>query len=94
MPAVGTVGNSSRTVIRQPGVNNFDIALFKNIPLHESLMMQIRIETYNVFNHTQFSAFNVSPQFNPAGAQINSQLGMYTAAAAARRMQLGARLNF
>ncbi len=94
MPAIGTVGNSSRTVIRQPGVNNFDMALFKNVPLHESLMMQIRIETYNVFNHTQFSAFNASPQYNPAGAQINSQLGWYTAAAAARRIQLGARLNF
>jgi hypothetical protein len=94
LPAVGTVGNSSRTVIRQPGVNNWDIAVFKNIPIHESVTMQLRWETYNTFNHTQFSAFNVSPQYNPAGAQINALLGQYTSAAAARRMQLGGRITF
>jgi hypothetical protein len=94
MPAVGTVGNSSRTVIRQPGLNNWDVALIKDIPVKESFRMTLRWELYNVFNHTQFTAFNASPQYNPAGAQINSLLGQYTAAAAARRMQLGIRLNF
>jgi hypothetical protein len=94
LPAVGTVGNSSRTVIRQPFTTMWDMAMFKEIPLRESVRMTLRWEVYNVFNHPSFSAFNASPQYNAAGVQINSLLGQYTSTLNARRMQLGARLSF
>jgi hypothetical protein len=94
MPAVGTVGNSARTVVRQPGINNWDAELFKDIPIRESVKLQFRWGAYNVFNHTQFSAFNVTPQYNASNVQINSQLGQYTAAAAARRLELAIRLYY
>jgi hypothetical protein len=47
-----------------------------------------------VFNRTQFSRFDTAARLEPAGNQINSQLGRYTAALAPRRMQLALRLHF
>src|SRR6266849_8963128 len=31
LPAVGTYGNSGRSPLRRPGINNWDVAIFKNI---------------------------------------------------------------
>jgi carboxypeptidase family protein/TonB-dependent receptor-like protein len=95
LPAAGTVGNAGRTVIRGPGVNNWDAALAKSFPLRESLRLQFRCEAYNVFNHTQFSTVNTSAQFNPAtGAQLNGAFGSFTAARIPRTVQLVARVTF
>jgi hypothetical protein len=94
LPAKGTVGNSAGTIIRGPGINNCDAALFKNVPIWESLRLQLRWEACNVFNHKQFSAFNTAARFDPAGNQINTQLGQFTAARSPRRMQLAVWLYF
>jgi hypothetical protein len=47
-----------------PGFTNFDTALFKNIPIHERLTMQLRVETYNTFNHTEYSGVNGTASFS------------------------------
>ena len=52
LPAKGTIGNSARTLIRGPGINNWDLAIFKNFPIREPIRMQFRCEMYNSFNHT------------------------------------------
>ena len=36
-PAVGTVGNAAKTVLRGPGINNWDIAVYKNFPASEKV---------------------------------------------------------
>jgi len=94
MPAVGTWGNEANTEIRGPGINNFDIGLFKNITVRERFRLQLRGEAYNAFNHTQFSSLNTTAQFNAAGAQVNAQFGAFTAAREARIMQLALRASF
>jgi len=95
MPAVGTFGNAARSVIRGPGVNNWDIALFKSVPVHERFRVQVRWETYNTFNHTQFSGVDTTARFDTAtGQQVNARFGEMTAARPARIMQLGLRLLF
>jgi hypothetical protein len=64
--------NAPKNIFRGPGINNFDISLFKNFHLAESLRGQFRLEAYNAFNHTQFSSVNTNAQFDPAtGAQTN-----------------------
>jgi hypothetical protein len=94
-PSVGTVGNAARTIIRGPGINNWDAALFKNVPLTERLRLQFRWELYNAFNHTQFSAMDTTARFDSAtGQQINSRLSEFTAARTPRQMQLALRLTF
>lgn len=96
MPQIGTIGNAAINVFRGPGINNWDVAAFKNIPLHERLKLQFRWELYNVFNHTQFTAVDTAARFDPArgGEQVNSRLGQYTAARNPRLMQFALRLSF
>ena len=93
-PAQGTLGTAAPTQIRGPGINNHDIAFFKNFRFVEKLNLQLRAEMYNAFNHTQFSALNTAARFDASGAQINQRLGEFTAARRPRIMQVALRLNF
>ncbi len=94
VPPAGTLGFMSKTMLRGPGINNWDIALFKNFSVREGIRVQFRSEFYNAFNHTQFSAFNAAARFDAAGAQVNQQFGQFTAARDPRIMQLAIRLQF
>ena len=95
LPAVGTIGNAGRTVIRGPGLNNWDMAVAKSFPLREKLRLQLRMEAYNAFNHTQFTGVNTTAQFNPAnGQQGNAAFGQFTSTANPRQVQLAVKLNF
>jgi carboxypeptidase family protein/TonB-dependent receptor-like protein len=94
MPAIGTIGNAARTEIRGPGINNWDMAVFKNFPVRERANLQFRWELYNAFNHTQFSSLDTGARFDPAGAQVNTRFGQYTAARNPRIMQFALRFSF
>jgi len=93
-PAVGTLGNSSLYLVRGPGLNNWDIAIFKNFPIHESIRCQFRWEAYNAFNHTQFSTLDTAARFDSAGNQISASFGSFTAARNPRIMQVALRFYF
>ncbi len=94
-PARGTFGNAPKDVIRGPGLNNWDLSLFKNIPLaSERRLLQLRWETYNAFNHTQFTAVDTSARLAPDGLQTNTRFGALIAANPARQMQLSLRFVF
>ena len=94
LPRVGTYGNAGKFPLRGPGVNNWDIAIFKNVPIREQMAIQLRWEMYNAFNHTQFLAFDNAARFTPTGEQVNGAFGQYTAARNPRQMQLGLRFTF
>ncbi len=59
----GRFGNLGRNLFHGPGINNWDIAVFKNFRVTERQNLEFRTEYFNAFNHTQF--------LNPA-AQISS----------------------
>ncbi|MDP2897665.1 MAG: carboxypeptidase regulatory-like domain-containing protein [bacterium] len=95
LPKVGTFGNAARTVIRGPGINNWDIAVFKDFPVTERAKFQFRLETYNTFNHTQFSGLDTGARFDPkTGEQVNTRFGKLTGARSPRIMQLALRFLF
>ena len=95
LPKVGTYGNAPRLFVRGPGVNDWDLALVKIIPLHDGVSLQLRGEAYNAFNHTQFSTIDTTTIFNPTtGAQTNGEFGQVTAARDPRQLQLAARITF
>jgi hypothetical protein len=72
-PVVGSSGiESARYVVRRPGINNWDISLFKNVYFTEKVFLQLRAEAFNAFNHTQFSDFNRTIQFNPQTGAITN----------------------
>ena len=94
---VGSFGNVAPGLLRGPGLENWDISLKKQFPLGlgERRTLQIRVEAYNAFNHTQFTSVNSAAIFNPTtGAQTNPNFGAYTAAAPARILSFSARLQF
>jgi hypothetical protein len=95
-PGTG-IGNSSRNPLYGPGINNFDIALYKDIHFSEAKYIQIRLETYNTFNHTQFATGSYQPGNNIGGvvSDINDpRFGRVISALHGRIIQLGAKIYF
>jgi hypothetical protein len=91
----GNPGNSPKDVVRQPGVNNSDVTLFKNIPLAgDRRKLQLRWEIYNVFNHTQFATLDTTARFDAAGNQVNSRFGQVITTRTPRVMQVALRFVF
>ncbi len=68
----------------------------KRIPLGktETRSLRIRVEAFNLLNHTQFNLINTAARFDGNGNQINSQFGQATSARQPRVLQLGATLYF
>jgi len=61
IPELGSLGLGERTYLRNPGINNTDLSVFKNFFLGDpdkGRRIQLRLEAFNVFNHTQFSGIN------------------------------------
>jgi hypothetical protein len=54
----GVLGDEGRGNFHGPGINETDLSLFKNIRFTESRYVQLRLEAFNVFNHTNFEFFN------------------------------------
>jgi hypothetical protein len=52
-PGTG-VGNAPRNPLYGPGINYGDLALEKNINIDEARYVQLRLETYDTFNHANF----------------------------------------
>jgi hypothetical protein len=91
---VGSIGNAAKKNIRGPGINNWDVALFKSFPIREQVKVQLRWELYNAFNHTQFSALDTTARWDAVGAQVNPRFGEFTGARNPRQMQFALRLFF
>ncbi|HEV2664814.1 MAG TPA: hypothetical protein VG324_07880, partial [Blastocatellia bacterium] len=97
--ARGQIGNSSRNMLRVPGVINSDLALFKNFKLGEKRSLRFTWETYNIFNHTNFRALDTGLTLNlntTTGqvTQTNARFGQPTSARSPRVMQGSLRLYF
>jgi hypothetical protein len=97
-PLDGTFGNLGRNTFRGPGINQWDISLFKNFNFTEHIQLQLRLETFNTFNHTQFSGINtvISPA-NPGAAPTAGDVGtsgQVNSTRDPRTVQLGAKFYF
>jgi hypothetical protein len=93
-------GNTPRRLIRRPGVNNLNLHLFKNFRLGGHRTLQLRWETYNVLNHTQFDGLSLEASFDALGNIDNQDLvaktgfGFPNSARPPRRMQGAVRFWF
>ncbi len=88
------LGNTPRGFATGPGINNTDLALFKNFTIHEKLKTQFRFEAYNAFNHTQFDSVGTSARWNQSGVQDQASFGKVTGARDPRIMQMAVRIEF
>lgn len=83
---LGQIGNAMRDFIIGPGINNTDLSLQKNVAITGERQLQFRIDTFNVFNHTQFNS--------PSGSFTSANFMKVTSARAARIAQLGVKFLF
>ncbi|HUA83275.1 MAG TPA: carboxypeptidase regulatory-like domain-containing protein [Bryobacteraceae bacterium] len=58
-PAAGTVGNVGKDALTGPGLFDWDMGVFKNIPITERWRIQFRAEFFNTLNHTNFTSNQV-----------------------------------
>jgi hypothetical protein len=60
LPTIGVPNAGSRDRLRGGGMQDWDMSLFKNIPLgkREGRYLQLRFEAFNVFNHPNFQDKN------------------------------------
>ena len=84
--ARGHYGTSGRDILTMPGLVSLDFAVFKNFPVAENKVIQLRWENYNFTN---------TPPLNPPTVEISSGLfGRITSAGLGREMQFGLRFEF
>ncbi len=89
LPALGQLGTASPRFFSGPGLNNFDLALLKDLPLSEGKRVEFRVESFNVANHAQF--------FGPGTVNGNissPSFGSIVSADAPRLLQLAAKFYF
>jgi len=69
MPVAGTLGNAGQKYLVGPGVDNWNVALRRLIPLGADSHRKIKLEANvtNVFNHPQFTSVNSSLVFGCSG---------------------------
>jgi hypothetical protein len=72
-----TFGDAGRNALNNPSRLNFDMALLKHIKVRESSELEVRLETFNTFNHTQFRIYDSN-----LGNQANNTVNCYGGAAA------------
>jgi hypothetical protein len=80
-----------------PGYVNWDISVFKHIPMGGSRRLQLRVELYNAFDTYQWTVVNTNAEFDfKSGALTNpNAFGRLTGATnSARRIQLAVRFTF
>ena len=82
----GQFGNGGRNPFHGPGIWNTNLALLKDIKVTENKSFELRLETFNTFNHVQFN--------NPNGNARSSNFGRVLSAKDPRFVQLGAKFYF
>ena len=87
-PAVGAWGTLSHNALRGPGMDNWNLSLFKSFVFSEARgsRFEIRLETFNTWNHTEFNGVNTT--FG------NGNFGQFNSAFDPRILQLGGKLYF
>jgi len=86
--------NCDNDKITLPGWHNYDLTIFKDIPMTGRHRMQFRWEIYNLFNSLQFQNVDTSAQFDANGNQTDTNFGKVTSARTERRMVFGLRYTF
>jgi hypothetical protein len=97
-PASGTYANQARNSFAGPPTYQVDFSVFKNNRITERLMLQLRVEIFNLFNTLDLGP----PSNSVAGSglgQITSTLDVYNGApgigtGAPRNVQLAAKIIF
>lgn len=109
-PLAGQYGTSGRNILREPGISNWDMGAMKDVSLFERLNLQLRLESFNTFNHVQYGVDPTSAAASAGGpgtgaidrnvndqaslGSTNTNFGKIISARPGRILQLGAKITF
>lgn len=79
-------GNVGRNTVRGPGFQRTDLSIFKNFNFAQRQRIQVRIETFNLWNQARFG--------QPNGVIGTAPFGQITTAEDGRVIQLGIKYSF
>jgi hypothetical protein len=81
-------GTAGKDAVTLPRLVNFNLSLVKNIPLtsHEGQGFELRFESFNTFNHTQFSGLDANSH--------DGNFGQITSIYSPRILELGGKFRF
>lgn len=93
-------GTAPRNFVRGFGEGQWNTALRRDFPIHETLTAQFRVEAFNVLNHPNFGYVDPTlsdAQFGLATSMLNQSLGSMSALyqqGGPRSMQFALKLSF
>ena len=93
-PLPGTYGNLGRNAFSGPGLNDFDMSFVKSQKISRSVLLRLRAEFFNIWNHPNFA--NPSTTFG-SGFRLTStpdSFNPYFGNGSPRNVQLVAELEF
>ena len=79
-------GSAGKDAITGPGLFNWNLSLFKVFRITESMNIQLRAESYNTFNHTQWNGIDTG--------FTDSNFGQITSTNDPRTFQFGGKFQF
>jgi hypothetical protein len=96
-PAPLAWGNSHRSAVKGPGRQNWNLSVYKDFHITEGTGIQFKAETFNTWNHTQFTGVNTGVLTGNSGTgagAYSTNAGAINAVADPRVFQLGAKAYF
>ena len=87
LPAAYTYGNSGGNILREDRFKNLDLSLFKHFEITSRLLLQFRVEAFNLTNTPSFSAPDTNID-TASGGVVTSTIS------SARNVQFGLKLIF
>ncbi len=89
----GVFGNGGRNNLIGPGFHTWDVSLLKTFAVNERTKLQFRAESFNLFNHTNFTGIGTTVRLDAAGNPTGG-FGSVNAAGPGRVLSLGLKLVY
>jgi hypothetical protein len=93
---LGQFGTLGRAFARLPGRNQTNLALSKQFYFNKerTMYLQLRAESFNLFNHTQFTGISAARPTTGTDILLNSTFGRPTSTRLPREFQFGIKFYF
>jgi hypothetical protein len=99
-PLLGTVGNAGRNRVRQPGIAQLDLGIFKSFKFQERFAVKFKWQVYNLLNHAML-ATSTPARLGSSGIgtifatpDVGIGLNPVLGTGAPRNMQFGIQVEF
>jgi hypothetical protein len=92
--ASGHFGTSAPGAVLGPGFQRWDTSLLKNVKFGERATLQLRLETFNTFNHTSPSEICGIGTVSTTCIVASGNFGQVTSYHIPRELQIGAKVTF